>query len=316
MNCILCGATEYRLLHQGTDRLYATTRETFSLVECANCKLVRMDPRPPDDELHKFYPGQYWFQPKPSLAGRLEELYRKLMIRDHVIFTLRASLINYFQAPKRVLDVGCGGGLFLRELRRPGIDVVGLDVSVAAASVALRQNGISVAVGDLRSAPYPAASMDLITMFHVLEHVPDPMSFLNAAKGLLKPGGSLVAQVPNIDCLQYKWLGAKWSGLDIPRHLHCFKTSDMKRMLEACGYKIVRVKHFSWRDNPAGLATSIFPALEPVARVVRKLDRGPFSKLLKNFLYLALVMAAIPFAAVEAALQQGSSVMIEAKPVS
>ncbi len=307
MTCILCGTSEARPLHRGTDRLYATTAEQFSVVCCNACGLVRMDPQPPAGELHRFYPKQYWFQPKPSLAGHLEEIYRKLMIRDHVAFARACQ-------PARVLDVGCGGGLFLRELRTPGMKVYGLDVSVEAASVALRQNNVPVAIGDLRAAPYPQGSMDLITMYHVLEHVPDPASFLRAARGLLRPGGSLIAQVPNIDCLQYEWLGAKWSGLDIPRHLHCFKTFDMKRMLESSGYEIVRIKHFSWRDNPAGLATSLMPELEPVARTVRKLDSGPVAKLCKDLLYLGLVVLSLPFAALEAALGKGSSVMIEAKP--
>ena len=309
--CLLCGSSAATELHRGSDRLYATTDKIFAVVRCQACGLVRIDPQPPDAELHRYYPKQYWFEPKPTLAGRLEEVYRKLMLRDHVAF---AKKVLAGKRARRVLDVGCGGGLFLRELREPGIEVFGLDVSVEAAKVAMRQNQVPVTVSDLQAAPFASGSWDLITMYHVLEHVPAPPQFLRAVAGLLAPGGSLIAQVPNLDCWQYRVFGAKWSGLDIPRHLNDFRLSDMRRMMEGCGFEIVRVKHFSWRDNPAGVVTSLFPNLEPVARVVRRLDGGPLAKLGKDLLYLCLVMLAVPFAALEAAFGKGSSVMIEARP--
>lgn len=309
-NCLLCGSASTTKLHRGTDRLYATTSVDFDVVRCDSCGLVRLDPQPPAEELHKYYPQQYWFAPKLTLAGRLEELYRKMMIRDHVAFA-RGAVQG--KADARVLDVGCGGGLFLRELRTDAMRVFGLDVSVEAARTAEAQNAVHVAVGDLRRAPFVAGQWDLITMYHVLEHVHDPREFLRAARELLAPQGRLIAQVPNIDCLQYRMLGGKWSGLDIPRHLHEFRTSDMVRMMEACGFVVERVKHFSWRDNPAGLATSLLPSLDPVARVIRKLDSGPVSKLCKDLAYFGVMIACIPFAAFESALGRGSSVMLQAR---
>lgn len=307
-SCFLCGSEKFAELHRGTDRLYRTTDCVFSVVQCNGCGLARLHPQPAPDELHRFYPQQYWFDSKPTLAGRLEELYRKLMLRDHTGFARRA-----LGGGTRILDIGCGGGLFLRELRRPGDRVFGLDVSVQAAAVAWRRNQVPVAVGDINHAVYPAASWDLVTMYHVLEHVPNPRSFLNAARELLAPNGKLVVQVPNIDCWQYRILGSRWSGLDIPRHLTDFRLSDMRRLLCGCGFDIVRVKHFSWRDNPAGFATSVAPDLEPVARGVRCLDGGPIAKLGKDLLYLGLTVLSLPLAATEAAFGHGSSVMIEAR---
>ena len=146
-------------------------------------------------------------------------------------------------------------------------------------------------------------------MFHVLEHLPDPVSYVNAARGLLAPGGRLVVQTPNLDCWQYRVFGDRWSGLDVPRHLYNFRRRDLLRMLEACGFRIVRVKHFSWRDNPAGLATTIAPDLEPVARAARRdQPRNAFWL----WLYFALTVAALPFAALEALAGHGSSIMAEA----
>jgi SAM-dependent methyltransferase len=96
-------------------------------------------------------------------------------------------------------------------------------------------------------------------MFHVLEHVPDPRAYLVAARDLLAPDGRLVVQVPNAASWQFRLLGRRWSGVDVPRHLYDFRDRDVGRLLEECGMAVVRHKYFSLRDNPAGLASSVAP---------------------------------------------------------
>jgi SAM-dependent methyltransferase len=304
---LICGAAGYRELFRGTDRLYGTTSDIFPVVECAECGLARMEPVPAD--LGRFYPRNYWFKPGGSLAARLEEQYRRLLIRDHVAFVER-TLRN---AGGPVLDVGCGGGLFLGVMQERGARVLGLDNSEEAARAAWEQNRVTVVLGDLLRAPVANGSCGVVTMFHVLEHLPDPAGFLRAARALLKPGGRLVVQVPNRDCWQYRWLGERWNGLDVPRHLTDFRASDLLKLLEKCGFRARRRKFFSWRDNPAGLASSLAPGLDPVARNVRGLDGSGAGKLFKDVVYLGLVMASVPFAIAEAAAGAGSSVMVEAE---
>jgi 2-polyprenyl-3-methyl-5-hydroxy-6-metoxy-1,4-benzoquinol methylase len=264
-------------------------------------------------DLSPFYPHNYWFQPSRSLAARLEEAYRRLLILDHIQFAEHALRETGSNGP--VLDVGCGGGLFLGVLRERGARVAGMDNSPEAAAAALGHNHVPALLGDLTKAPIASGSCALITMFHVLEHLPDPKSFLVAARQLLKPGGRLIVQVPNIDCWQYALLGASWNGVDVPRHLQDFRTSDLKRLLDQSGFRVRRTKLFSWRDNPAGLATSLAPGLDPVARNVRQLDSSSISKLCKDAIYFALVLAAIPFTVLEAGFGKGSTVMMEAEPV-
>ena len=160
-----------------------------------------------------------------------------------------------------------------------------------------------------------AQSLAVLSMFHVVEHLHDPAAYLRSAHALLQPGGRLVVQVPNASSLQFRLFGARWSGIDIPRHLQNFREKDLTALLSRCGFEVTRTKHFSWRDNPAGLATSIAPSLEPVARKVRRLDHSPFARLAKDAAYLSLVLASIPFAAFEASLGRGSTIMVEARKV-
>ena len=312
MSCLLCHGSEAKELFRGTDRLYRTTDRQFPVVRCRNCGLVRMEPRPAGAELAGYYPRHYWFAPGQSLAGSLEERYRRFLIQDHVRFVERALRDAGGAGP--VLDVGCGGGLLLHVLRqRNQVAVMGLDASAEAASLAWRYNRVPAFQGDLTAAPLGPRSCSVITMFHVMEHLPDPRGYLQACRELLRASGRLVVQVPNMDCWQYKALGTRWSGLDVPRHLQNFRSSDLTRLLDQEGFTVVRTKHFSWRDNPAGLATSLVPALEPVARRVRGLDRSPLQSLVKDAAYFALVLSALPFTLAEAAAGAGSTVMVEAR---
>jgi hypothetical protein len=150
-------------------------------------------------------------------------------------------------------------------------------------------------------------------MFHVLEHLFDPVAYLEAARDLLLPGGRLVVQVPNAACWQCLLLGENWSGIDVPRHLINFRARDLEILLDRCGFQVLRTKYFSLRDNPAGLATSLAPGLDPMARRVRRVSESSRRKLAKDLAYLALVLASLPFTMIEAACRSGSTVMIEAR---
>src|SRR5260221_4385972 len=121
--CPACDSVEFKLLFTASDRLYGSTAERFQVVECKRCRLIQLAPRPAPEEIERYYPKHYWFTPEASAAGRLEEIYRRLVLRDHVGFVERALRESNESGP--VLDVGCGGGLFLRLMRERGFRGVG-----------------------------------------------------------------------------------------------------------------------------------------------------------------------------------------------
>ena len=307
----MCGARAFTPVLTGFDRLYRTTERRFQVAACSACGLLQLSPRPAAEELSQYYPRQYWFAGDPSFAGHAEEAYRRLLIRDHVRFLRRAY--GHAGGAGVLLDVGCGGGLLAGMLRRSGVAASGMDASPEAASLAWRRHGVPALVGDLAQAPFAPGSLAVLSMFHVVEHLADPGAYLRAAHALLQAEGRLVVQVPNAASLQFRFFRARWSGIDIPRHLQNLRERDLRRMLADAGFSIFRTKHFSWRDNPAGLATSIAPGLEPVARKVRQADRSGMVRLVKDLAYLALVIASVPFALFEAALGRGSTIMVEAR---
>lgn len=310
--CPACGCNQARTLFRGTDRLYGTTAKSFLVIECRECQLLRLYPYPSPSELQQYYPDNYWYSSagESDHADRLAESYRRLVLGDHLRF-VRQALRHCEPGP--VLDTGCGGGLFLRMLEPEGRAIVGLDFSAGAASIAWNTNGVPAVCASLTRAPFAPGTFSLISMFHVLEHLFNPAGYLEAAHRLLKPGGRLVVQVPNAACWQLLLFGENWSGLDIPRHLVNFKTGDLEKLLASCGFEIVRRKYFSLRDNPAGLATTLAPALDPMARRIRRTPESPAVKLLKDAVYFGLVLLSLPFTVLEAACAAGSTIMVEAR---
>jgi 2-polyprenyl-3-methyl-5-hydroxy-6-metoxy-1,4-benzoquinol methylase len=308
--CPACGSMEFHTLFSATDRLYETTEKEFEIIECKRCRLIRLFPQPSPSELTHYYPEDYWYAPAAE-SDRLEEMYRRFVLRDHLNFVTRA--IEKSGETGVVLDVGCGGGLFLKMLMERGLRVVGLDFSLDAAALAWQVNRAPAVCSTLSRAPFPPNSCAVITMFHVLEHLYDPSSYLESARDLLRPEGRLIVQVPNAACWEFLLLGENWSGIDVPRHLLNFRANDLEILMDRSGFEIVRQKHFSLRDNPAGFATSLAPSLDPMARRIRKIRETPRKKLLKDLVYLGLVACCLPFTLLEAACHAGSTIMVEAR---
>src|SRR5260370_15951818 len=138
--CPACEGTEFHALFTASDRLYDTPSERLQVVECKQCRLMQLAPQPTPAELEQYYPKHYWFTPEDSAAGRLEQIYRRFVLRDHLRFVERALRESEESGP--VLDVGCGGGVFLRFLPGRGASGVGVGFFLCAAPVACAANSV------------------------------------------------------------------------------------------------------------------------------------------------------------------------------
>jgi 2-polyprenyl-3-methyl-5-hydroxy-6-metoxy-1,4-benzoquinol methylase len=317
MNCPVClNPTTFRTALTGSDVLFEATTKSFNLSGCRACDCLFIDPLPADDEIAGFYPTKYWWKPSAGILKSLEGVYRKMALRDHVSFISRAAQ----SSGPTLLDVGCGSGTLIGLLKQRGFNVRGFDSSAEAAAIAKSESGVDVVVGTrLQDAGFALESFDLVTLFHVMEHVTDPRSVLSGVRHILRPAGRLVLQVPNIDSWQFRLFGVRWYGLDVPRHLINYSNQAMQRLLAESGFRIRRTRHFNLRDNAPALASSLFPSLDPISRSVRQRRRNqaetaPLSWL-KHALYLGAVLAAQPFAIAESAAGKGATIMIEAEKI-
>jgi hypothetical protein len=187
-----------------------------------------------------------------------------------------------------------------------------MDISARAVAVATEEYGLEVRQGHVGSDVWQGRKFHIITMFHVLEHLLDPLAALLWAKGLLEPGGSMILQIPNAGSIQSGVFGTRWYGLDVPRHIINFTEMSLECLLQQAGLGMCRRARFSLRDNPASLASSVAPGLDPIGRRGRRSGAGLSEAFLK-LLYLGLFGASIPFALVEALIGQGGTIWVEAK---
>jgi 2-polyprenyl-3-methyl-5-hydroxy-6-metoxy-1,4-benzoquinol methylase len=145
----------------------------------------------------------------------------------------------------KILDVGCGDGRFLSRMHARGWTVDGIDFDAQAIATVKQKYGLHLRHGNLLKAGLEANSFDAVTMSHVVEHLPDPIAFVNEIHRILKPGGRFVATTPNADGLGHKKFGQHWWGLDAPRHLHVFSAASLAEVGRRGGFTNVKISSTS-----------------------------------------------------------------------
>jgi 2-polyprenyl-3-methyl-5-hydroxy-6-metoxy-1,4-benzoquinol methylase len=140
----------------------------------------------------------------------------------------------------RLLDVGCGDGEFLNRMRNEGWSVDGVDFDRQAIENANRKYGMKLQCGSITTPGFAEASFDAITLYHVIEHVPDPLEVFFECHRLLKPGGCLVMATPNAESLGHRTFGNCWRGLEPPRHLQLFSPRTLAECARRARLEVVR----------------------------------------------------------------------------
>ena len=264
--CDLCGSTESELFAEGTDYEYQTTLETFRFVRCLRCSYVYLNPRPDEAELGTIYPSNYYSyvqrenRPGDGAISQLRARYFSGRLRE--VF---AHLLSPGQTI-RVLDVGCGDGRFLDLMKMcfgDDVETHGIDFDEDAVRAAAA-NGHRTRVGRIEDTDYPSGHFDIVYISHVIEHLASPREFVLAARELLREGGVLHIETPNIDCAERRLFGKTyWGGYHFPRHWHLFTPETLTKLGEETGFEVRSLAYatspvfFNWSlhhvlwDNPA-----------------------------------------------------------------
>jgi SAM-dependent methyltransferase len=193
-----------------------------------------------------------------------------------------------------LLDVGCADGLFLHLAQSAGWEVRGVEMAESSAAYARETYQLDVLPGDLRHANFPDQYFDVITFWHVLEHLHDPLGELHEAYRVLKPEGLLVVDVPNIASWQANFFGADWRALDVPRHLYHFSPDTLKAMLARAGFACFKTSYWSrghnmgaWNEGSMNLIFGLIPKSAGELRSPRAFGEG-LARYLRYALFLPL----------------------------
>ncbi len=235
--CAICGSRETRHLYE---------KSGYGIAACAGCGLVFANPRAPEAKILARYSRDYfWNEYLPSL-GAAEGKY------DLAQFDLRhAPLLGLMseRAPgKRLLEVGCGAGFFLKTAERAGWQVEGIELSDEAARFASERLQLPIRRERAEDAPIAAGSFDAAAMFDVIEHLFDPRAVLTAIARALVPGGLMVISTPNYESASRHLLGVDWAVLSPLEHVYYFTETSLRRLLEVTGFSDVQFvrQHVTW----------------------------------------------------------------------
>ena len=215
MDCPLCNSDNTLIFFKVDKRIFG---DRFSIAKCGACGVAWTHPLPDADEIASFYPEEYHGKGGKKRFNPLMEFVVKLTRGK------RAAEINKLigDTPGKVLDVGCGRGWMLWFMKQDGWEAYGTELSETSATFARETLGLNVQTKNVLDCLFDDESFDVVTLWHVLEHLNDPMPVLKEVQRVLKKDGVLIVEVPNFGGMQARLFGNKWFQLDSPRHLFHF----------------------------------------------------------------------------------------------
>lgn len=260
--CNLCGSEAASPFCPGNGR---------GLLRCDRCGLVRVQELPSTATLATLYDASYFRNARSGELGYSDYAADESNIRRTA--RRRLAHLERLTVSGRLLDVGCALGFFVDEAAQRGWQAEGLEFSTYAVAEAQRR-GLRVQAGTLENVDLPAARFDVLTLYDVIEHVPDPRAVLQAAARLLHPGGLLELTTPDVDSLPARLAGRRWIGYKLSEeHLYYFAQPTLRRLLAETGFEVIE----TW---PAGkyVTLALFCDrlgfyLPPLARLLSSLLR-------------------------------------------
>lgn len=251
--CPICSAAmKFHL--KGRDWLYKTTDAEFDVYKCRGCGLEQILPQPSFGEIKSFYPQTYYsYDTDSEKKGLLTALREKIIevsyqkdAKKDILYYLSFLVKGLFyglplkpMGGNNFLDIGCGDGYNLKVMSRYGWNTYGFEIGEKG-----RKDNIYYDT-DISQVDFGQAKFDFIRIWHVLEHVRDPLAFMEKVSSLVSDNGIICIGIPNAGSLYAKLFGRYWYNRDIPRHLVNYNPRNAARLCEKFGLKVVRTEHQS-----------------------------------------------------------------------
>lgn len=233
LNCPICEGTAFKPFLNAVD--YTVSKDIFTIVSCTKCDFHFTNPIPEKDSIGQYYKSESYVSHSSSNKGLINKLY--LIVRKYTL-KQKLALISSRSSGKKLLDIGAGTGHFANQCKQAGWDVLGLEPDKDARSFAKKEFGL-----DLSSTnelyDLPNESRDVVTMWHVLEHVYDLKKDVGKIVDVLKDDGVLVVAVPNRNSFDAKHYKAFWAAYDLPIHLYHFVEKDISNLFDQFNMELI-----------------------------------------------------------------------------
>jgi len=237
VRCNLCGAD---------DTTHVAEIDGFHIVKCRQCGLVYVNPRYRPQQLQEIYTEEYYDH--DGINNGLEFFGYDNYVEDEenikITFAKRLDTIERYANKGHLLDVGCATGFFLDLARSRGWRVVGSEVSEFTVRYARHTLGLDVRLGTLRQLGFEDQAFDVVTMWDVIEHVPDPLAELREVRRILRDGGVLSIITPDVGSLVARVLGTRWEEFRrVREHVYFFSQRTMRETLRKAGFLVLRTEY-------------------------------------------------------------------------
>ena len=237
--CPVCQKTDLKNFIVVQDK--SVSQESFVIVQCTNCGLKFTNPRPEEEHIGPYYSSEAYISHSDTDKGLLNKTYR--LVRSMAV-KKKVDLVNSLAKKGKLLDYGCGVGYFLQACKKDGWQVEGFEPNLLAREQTEQKLGQKIHHESL--AQFPNESFDVITLWHVLEHVHQLNETMKELVRTTKKGGHLIIAVPNADSYDAKKYGADWAAYDVPRHLYHFNKASMQKLLKKHKLELKEVLPMRW----------------------------------------------------------------------
>ncbi|MBL7894970.1 MAG: class I SAM-dependent methyltransferase [Bacteroidia bacterium] len=233
--CPVCGSGQSQPFISCKD--YTVSQETFNIVSCSACGFKYTNPRPSDDTIGQYYKSEDYVSHTNTKKGLINRLYHA--VRSYTL-KKKLGLIESFVSRGTILDYGCGTGMFLNTCKEAGWKSFGFEPDSDARTIASKK-GLSVFnTKESLALELGSAKFDVITLWHVLEHVTDLDDTLSFFKNHLSNKGTLIIAVPNYTSFDAQHYKEYWAGYDIPRHIYHFNLDSVSKLLSKFGFTHIK----------------------------------------------------------------------------
>ncbi|MBC8266170.1 MAG: class I SAM-dependent methyltransferase [Flavobacteriales bacterium] len=234
--CSICNEGSFTVLFSCKD--YSTSKENFTIVSCSKCNFTFTNPRPTDENLGKYYVSEKYISHTNTSKGLFERLYQ--IVRKYAILQ-KLKLVQKHSKSKNHLDIGCGTGEFLNACKNIGFKTRGIEPSEIARLQAINNYNLEVSENtDLNQ--FNDNSFETITMWHVLEHVPNLNETIEQFSRILEKNGTVIIAVPNLKSWDANYYKEYWAAWDVPIHLWHFSKNSIRSLFKKHGFNLVKVK--------------------------------------------------------------------------
>ena len=263
---------------------YSNTQEEFTIVSCETTDFLFTNPRPTEKDISLYYDFEDYISHTNKRSDFISKLYQK--VRSHSI-KRKYKLISKLISSKKILDIGSGTGEFLSYMKNKGFDTYGVEIAKKARELSIKNHGLFVkdSLSNLKERNF-----DIITMWHVLEHVYDLDGYMKKIKSSLNDKGTVIIAVPTHKCFDQKFYGKHWAGWDVPLHLWHFDKESMHKLSNKYGFEIstihplyfdsfyVSILSSKYKYNSSKLVQSFIIGL--YSNLIAKFKTGEYSSLI------------------------------------